>query len=104
MKTKTFELSEELILQAIINLLLDGEKVTEATIKKSINNAIENVINNPELSPYPINIAEELLDRDGIDYSDIKIVYQNLLMAKRHKQFKKVFMTDSPTFASSFPG
>lgn len=103
MKTKTFEVSEEIILQAIIDLLLDGEKVTETTIKKSINNAIEYVIDNPELTPYPISIADTLFDRDGIDYSDIKVIYQNLLMEKRNKQFKKLFITDSPTSASSFP-
>lgn len=104
MKTKTFEVSEELILEAIIDLLFDGEKVTETSIKKSINNAIETVIDNPELTPYPIGISDELFDRDGIDYSDIKVIYQNLLMEKRNKQFKKMFHTDSQTFASLFPG
>ena len=104
MKTKTFELSEDLILEAIIALLFDGEKVTETTIKKSINNAIEMVIDNPELTPYPMSNADELFERDGIDYSDIKVIYQNLLMAKRIKQFKRMFIADPQTFASLFPG
>lgn len=84
MKTKTFEIHPELIKLSILNLLVDGKKITKKSVMDNLNHSLKLIITNghTELCPFPLDNMDDYFGDEyyptGKSWDEIEDHYNRL--------------------------